>query len=93
MKLFLWVLLGFSVAGIAFWLLVTSGTPPNPVFLFLYFAIVAIAALGGLWMLYTAVRQEKHPLPMILLALFIPYAPLWYYFERIRPGRLSRGDE
>jgi len=37
-------------------------------------------------MFYMALRYEKNPWLMILLA-FIPYAFLWYYFERVRPER------
>ncbi len=40
-------------------------------------------------MLYMAIRYEKHPLPMVLLA-FVPFAFFWYYFERVRPGKLVR---
>ncbi len=45
-------------------------------------------------MLYMAVRYEAQPLPMMFLA-FVPYAFLWYYFERVRRGKLMRqiGDK
>jgi len=45
-------------------------------------------------MLYMAIRYETQPLPMMFLA-FVPYAFLWYYFERVRAGTLMRqiGDK
>ena len=42
------------------------------------------SGLGGMWMVYTAIRYEKHPFFFMLLA-GIPYFFLWYYFERVRP--------
>ena len=37
-------------------------------------------------MMYMAIRHEKRPLPIILLA-FLPYTFLWYYFERVKPQK------
>jgi hypothetical protein len=88
MKLFLWIVLGFAVAGVGFWMIVAEG-PENPFFFFLVVVFTA-QPLGAFWMLYMAIRYEVHPLPMVLLA-FVPYAFLWYYFERVRPGKLTRG--
>jgi hypothetical protein len=88
MKLLLWVLLGFVVAGIAFWTLVTEG-PQNPLLVFLVVVIFAMPSIGAFWMLYMAIRYQTHPLPMMFLA-FLPYAFLWYYLERVRPGKLTR---
>jgi hypothetical protein len=93
MKLLLWILLGFVVAGIAFWMLVTEG-PQNPFLVFLVVVIFAAPSMGAFWMLYMAIRYETQPLPMMFLA-FVPYAFLWYYFERVRAGKLARqiGDK
>ena len=93
MKLLLWILLGFVVAGIAFWTIVAEG-PENPLLVFLVVVIFAMPSLGAFWMLYMAIRYETHPLPMILLA-FVPYSFLWYYLEQVRPGKLMRqiGDK
>ena len=38
---------------------------------------------GSFWMLYQSIRFESKPLKYILLS-FLPYAFLWYYFERVR---------
>jgi len=83
MKLFLWVLLGFAVAGLAFWWLVVSDA--NPLAVLVYAVVVAVGTLGAFWMMYMSVRYERHPWSMILLAAFVPFSCLWYYFERVRP--------
>ena len=89
MKLFLWILLGFAVAGLAFWTITSEG-PENPFLVFAVVVVFAVAPIGAFWMLYMAIRYETDPLLMVLMA-FVPYAFLWYYFERVRPGKLSRG--
>ncbi len=86
MKLLLWVLLGLAATGLAFWMVTTSGIPRNPFIVFLFVAVYAVAPVGAFWMLYVAIRNERHPLPIVLLA-FLPFAFLWYYFERVRPGK------
>ena len=48
--------------------------------------LFATPALGTYWMLYIAIRNEKQPLPFALVAL-LPYAFLWYYFDRVTTGR------
>jgi len=88
MKLFLWALLGMSVLGTAFWLITTSAGQ-NPLIVFLSVLVFAVPPLGTFWMLYVTIRYEKRPLPLMLVA-FVPYAFLWYYFERVRPGKLTR---
>jgi hypothetical protein len=89
MKMFLWVVLGFGVAGIALWMITASEIPRNPLLVVLLVAVFAAAPVGTFWMLYVAIRHEKHPLSIVLLA-FIPYVSLWYYFERVRPGKHIR---
>ena len=48
-----------------------------------------IATLGSLWMLYRCLHRERRPFPLALLA-FIPYAFLWYYFEKVRQPQDGR---
>lgn len=86
MKIFLWILLGLGVTGLAFWMVISPWFPQNSIVEFLVFVFFSAPALGALWMLYTAIRYEKEPLPIIFLA-FVPYTFLWYYFERVRPGK------
>jgi len=91
MKIFLWVVLGLLVTGLAFWILTMPGVPHNPVLMFLIIVVFVVPPFGSFWMLYMSVRHERRPLPMVLLA-FIPYTFLWYYFERVRLRRGSRND-
>ena len=88
MKLFMWILLGFVVAGLAFWTIAIEGHQ-NPFLVFLVVVVFAVPPVGAFWMLYVAIRYEMHPLPMVFMA-FVPYAFLWYYFDRVRPGKLVR---
>ncbi len=85
MKLVLWILLGLFVSGLAFWMVTTPGIPRSPLLILLVIVVFAVPPFGAIWMVYIAIRYEKHPLPMILLAM-LPYTFLWYYFGRVRPG-------
>ena len=69
MKLLLWVLLGFVVAGLAFWSIVTEG-PQNPFLVFVAVVVFAVPPIGAFWMMYMAIRYETHPLPMVLMGLY-----------------------
>lgn len=68
-------------------LLVSHGifalTPPMIVALAIFYAI---HPLGAVWMAYQCIRHEARPFPIILLVL-VPYAFVWYYFERVRGGK------
>jgi hypothetical protein len=44
----------------------------------------------ALWMLYQVIRREAKPLPYVILALFVPFAFIWYYLERVRTGTATR---
>lgn len=88
-KIFWWVALGLCVTGLALWMVTTPLVPRSPVFYALFVAIFAISPIGTFWMLYAATRYEKHPLPLILPA-FIPYASLWYYFDRFHSVKHAR---
>ena len=91
MKIVLWILLGLVATGIVFWMLVNQRIPQNPFAEMLVFVFFAAPSVGAFWLLYMAVRFEKHPLPFILLA-FIPYGFLGYYFERVRPNEHKTRD-
>lgn len=68
-----------------------AGIPGEAVLMALYAVICAVMSLGAFWMMYFSVRHEKRPLPMFLLA-FVPFASLWYYFERVRPRRNAKDN-
>lgn len=86
MKSLLWIMLGFAVLGSATWLVTASGTPQGPI-LFLLVLLFAVAPSGAFWMMYQVIRHEREPFPLIALALLVPFAFLWYYFDRVRPGK------
>lgn len=91
MKLLIYVGLGFVVL-VAGALLLTRAPAPesHPAILFLLVILFGIAPLGAFWMMYMSIRYEKNPFPMLLLAFLIPFAFLWYYMERVRPGKVGR---
>jgi hypothetical protein len=86
MRILFWVLLGLAVTGLAFYMITSPWFPVNPATMFLAFIVFGVSPIGSFWMLYVAIRNERRPLPFILLA-FLPYTFLWYYFERVRPGK------
>jgi hypothetical protein len=89
MKMSLWAIFGFAVAGLAFWIVTSTETVPPRILPLLVLALIfGVSPLGTFWMMYWVIRYERHPFPYILLA-FIPYYSLGYYFERVR-GRTSR---
>ncbi len=46
----------------------------------------AVPPIGAFWMMYMAIRHENSPFPLILLAC-VPYASVWYYFDRVRTNK------
>jgi uncharacterized integral membrane protein len=67
-----------------FILVVTPGATRNNVaFLCLMFTYCFTSPFGSFWMLYQSIRFESKPLKYVILS-FLPYAFLWYYFERVR---------
>ena len=90
LRLLLYIVAGFLVMGVAA-LVVTAGRAPasHPLVLFAFVALFVVPPVGAVWMMYVSIRHEKKPFPMVLLAL-VPFSFLWYYFERVRPGKLTR---
>ena len=86
MKIILWILAGFVVTGLAFYAVMSPWYPKNPAAEFLAVIFFCAPSAGAFWMLFTAIRNERSPVRIVLLA-FLPYAFLWYYFERVRPGK------
>jgi hypothetical protein len=89
MKLAFWVLVGLGATSIAFWLIASGFVPKSPLVEALAIVFFTLPSIGAFWMLYAAIRYEKKPIGYIALA-FIPYTFLWYYFERIRTGAVTR---
>ncbi len=93
MKLFFYIAGGFVVMAGAT-LLIARGQAPesNSAILLAFIALFAIPPLGAFWMMYMSIRHEKSPFPLLLLA-FIPFTFMWYYFERVRPGKMGRNRD
>lgn len=85
MKILLLIVLACSTTAAAVWAIMTPGAPPGSLFWPLTLAVFVIPPVGASWMLYLSIRHESHPLPLVFLS-FVPYAFLWYYFERVRTG-------
>ncbi len=91
MKLALYVAGGFVAVLLAVALLALGPAPDsNPAILFAFCVLFGLAPVGAFWMMYMAIRYEKNPFLLVLLAMFIPFTFLWYYFERVRPGKVRR---
>ena len=86
MKTFVWILFIAILCGFAAWVVIGPWFPKNPVVIFALAVFFGVPNLGAIWMLYVSVRFEQRPLPLVILA-FVPYSFLWYYFERVRPGK------
>jgi hypothetical protein len=57
--------------------------------LFNFFIVLYFIAgvVGAYWMAYMGIRHEEKPLFYILF-VFVPFAFVSYYFERVRPGKV-----
>jgi hypothetical protein len=86
MRTMFWALLVLGLFSFALWIVMGSWFPKNALETALVVLYFAAPNLGTIWMLYVALRLEKHPFPFVLLA-FVPFASLWYYFERFRSGK------
>lgn len=83
------VLLLASTAGIVSVVLGPWSALDNAGVGLLALLVFVAPGVGTLWMLWSCIRYERRPLPFVLLA-FVPYAFLWYYFERVEPSIQDR---
>ena len=90
MRRVLWILFLVACTALAFWLVVGPWFARNPLALFLVMLFFMVPPIGSLWMLYQSIRYEKNCLPFVILAL-VPYAFVWYYFERYRKRSRTEG--
>lgn len=88
MKPLPYIVLGLIALAFAFWFVVLSAKtlPLSAPLMLVVIVVFVVSPMGSFWMLYMAVRHERQPLPMVFLA-FLPFAFIWYYFERVRHGR------
>jgi hypothetical protein len=85
MKRVLWLVLLGGATWFALWEVTSPSRASGPglVFIVVFFAL---HPFGAAWMIHTILRSEKRAAKFFLLAL-VPYSFVWYYFERVRPGR------
>jgi len=86
MKGILWGGLTIGLTGLAFWIILGPWFPDSTIAMGIVWAFFAAPSVGGLWMLYMAIRHEQRPWRIVLLAFF-PYTFVWYYFDRVRQGK------
>lgn len=90
-KRFVWILLAAGLTTFEAWTVFSQVGVVNfenaPILFPLIIVAFTASGLGGCWMLLKIVRHEKHIFPIILAPLLIPNSFLWYYFERVMPGR------
>jgi len=88
MKLTLFVIVGIVTLAFAFWVVVVAPirSPLSTPLMLVLILVFGVPPMGSFWMLYNAVRYERQPFPIVLLA-FLPFSFIWYYFERVRNGR------
>jgi hypothetical protein len=83
-------LLAFLILGVltllALWLVMGTWMPKSAVEMGAVIAFFLCAPIGALWMLYDCAVREKPPFIYFLLA-GVPYAFVWYYFDRVRPRK------
>lgn len=88
MRKLLWVVFLIACFAGATWAVMGPYVIENQFLAVLVVIFFLLHPAGAFWMLYTSVRYEKNPFPYVVLALF-PYAFVWYYFERVRAGKLA----
>jgi len=86
MKTALFVMLIAGLNSLMAWVVFSRGAIKDPLVLFMLVVLFVVPNIGTIWMLYVSIRFEKHPLAFAFLA-FIPYAFMWYYFQRVRPRK------
>jgi len=90
-RLLPYIVVGFIAVIVAGFFIAAGQTyMPRPLMALAFVALFVIPPIGALWMMYLSIRYEQKPLPLVLLALFVPLSFLWYYFERVRLRKLTR---
>lgn len=88
----LWTFMVVVLVFAALWIVLGKWSPKTSLEMSAVVLLFVAANIGTIWMLYVSIRFEKHPFAFVLLA-FVPYAFLWYYFERVRLRKhLTRGE-
>jgi len=72
-----------SISALIGWVFFGSWTPQDTLSTILVMLLFGVHPFGALWMICDCIRRERAPMPYVLFA-FVPYAFVWYYFERVR---------
>jgi|HubBroStandDraft_5_1064220.scaffolds.fasta_scaffold471701_2 hypothetical protein len=88
MRSALWALLILAVTFLDGWIVLGPWRPQNTAMLVLIFLSFSLPNFGAFWMMYTVARNEKRPFRFFVFSL-LPYAFLWYYFERVKTGKYN----
>jgi len=59
--------------------------------LFLLCLLVAVPPIGAFWMMYQVIRYERHPFPLIVLAMFAPFVFSGTTSSEFGPVNTKRG--
>ena len=76
-------------ACIMFYLVNFQTGPVHPLVLIPLSLVASTPALGAVWMVMQSLKFERHPQRYILIAMFVPFAFVWYYLERGKGRRLQ----
>ncbi len=87
MRRFLWVAFLSGCTAVAALFARGQLRTDNDLFNFFIVPYFMAGVVGAYWMAYMSIRHEERPLFYIVFA-FIPFAFVWYYFERVRPGKV-----
>jgi uncharacterized membrane protein len=90
-QLFAFIVLA-CVSAFAAWVVIGPWFPKGSLTIGLLTIFFLLGPVGALWMLYDCSIHEKPPLIYFVLA-FVPYAFVWYYFDRVRPRRVRSANE
>lgn len=83
MKTPIWILPIAALNAVALWIVAGPAAFEGTLAATLAGLFFLGAGLGGLWMIFVAIRHESKPLPYVFVA-FMPFVFLWYYFECYR---------
>jgi hypothetical protein len=82
-----WVIFVGACTALALWAQLGPWIPRHDILSWFVVTFFGVHALGAAWMLFKVVRHEPKLFPYIVL-VFVPYAFLWYYFERAKPAKI-----
>jgi hypothetical protein len=73
-----------STTAFAVWVVLSTWVPKTSLSIGAVSVFFLCASVGAFWMLYDCLVRERPPLIYFFVA-FLPYAFVWYYFDRVLP--------